>query len=156
YHLSHPRTDSVNGKRKILVTQRQIQAIREGSLSMSSTSSSELEVEPSLAERLDQLASGAVRDKVAILSLYVHKDASCVLVKVELLLRYVTGLKRGAIYPQGDVDYEILLVSPERTERQKAPDEDWEEPGRMLHFANLYKKSILRHKKMILASEHAQ
>jgi hypothetical protein len=90
------------------------------------------------------------------LSLWFTKDATPVLVKVEILLRYVTGFKRGTIYPQGDVDYETLRVSPERTERGKGRDEDWEEPGRMLHFANLYKRRVMRYNKMLLATEHAQ
>jgi serine/threonine protein kinase len=156
YHLAHSRTDRSGGKRTILVTERKIQSIRDSSLGMSSSESTELEVEPNLADRLDQLDADLWRDKVAILSLWFTPDASCVLVKVEILLRYVTGFKRGTAYPQGDVDYETLRVSPQKTERVKGRDEDWEEPGRMLHFANLYKRKVMRYKKILLAQEHAQ
>jgi serine/threonine protein kinase len=156
YHIAHSPNDRSGGKRLILITERKIESVKESALGMSSSAASELEVEPRLADRLDKLDPDLRRDKVAILSLWFTRDATCVLVKVEILLRYVTGFKRGSAYPRGDVDYETLQVSPEKTENRKGRDEDWEEPGRMLHFANLYKRKVMAYKKMLLAHEHAQ
>ncbi len=156
YHLARSETDGAGGKRKFLVTERKIQSTRDSSLGMSSSPSTELEVEPNLAGRLDQLNADEWTDKVAIVSLWFTTNGTCVLVKVELLVQYITGFKKGTVYPQGDVDYETLVVTPEKSEPGKGLDEDWEEPGRMLHFANLYKKKVLAFKKMLQTNEHAQ
>jgi len=156
YHLARSQADRSGGKRKFLVTERKIQSRRDSSLGMSSSASTELEVEPYLAERLDNLDASQWKDKVAILSLWFTGDGTCVLVKVEILLQYVTGFKKGTVYPQGDVDYETLLVTPEKSEPGKGLDEDWEEPGRMLHFANLYRKKVLGFRNMLQTNEHSQ
>jgi hypothetical protein len=156
YQLERSPSDRALGKRTFFATERKIESRRDNSLGMSSGDSAELEVDPYLAERLDNLDADHRNDKVAILTLWFTADARPVLVKVEILLRYVTGFKRGTVYPQGDVDYETLVVSPEKSERIKARDEDWEEPGRMLHFANHYKREVARYKKMLLSNEHAQ
>jgi len=156
YHLARSQTDRSDGKRRFLVTERKIQSRRDNSLGMSSSASTELEVEPHLAERLDNLEPDQWKEKVAILSLWFTGDRTCVLVKVEILEQYVTGFKKGTVYPQGDVDYETLVVTPEKSERGKGLDEDWEEPGRMLHFANLYKKKVMGYKKMLQSKEQSQ
>ena len=64
------------------------------------------------------------------------------LVKIEILDRYQTGFKKATFNPEGDVDYYTWVVTPEKAELGKGNDADWEEPGRMLHFAKLYKKKV--------------
>ena len=54
---------------------------------------------------------------------------------------YTTRFKTG-FYPKGDIEYQTLVVTPEKSEQRKGLDADWEEPGRMLHFANTYRDRV--------------
>jgi hypothetical protein len=120
---------------------------------MRSSAATELEVEPNVAGRLDELPADQWKNKVAILSLWFHRDEPW-LVKIEILERYVTGFKRGTYFPEGDVDYETLVVAPEKAELVKAEDADWEQPGRMLHFAKNYKRQVAAFKRANLDRQH--
>jgi len=155
YHLERPRADRSGGPRKLWVTERTIESKRGNTLGMSSSASAEVEVEPGLAECIDKLDEDQLKDKMAIVSVWVASDGTCQLVKAEILQRYITGFKKGFV-PRGDVDYETLVVTPQGSNLAKAEDADWEQPGRMLHFANAYKNRVLAFKNMLQANEQAK
>ena len=72
------------------------------------------------------------------MTLWFTPRGDCVLVRVEILERYFLGFKKATHYPEGDVDYQTLRISPDGEVLGKAPDEDWEQPERMLSFARNY------------------
>lgn len=98
-------------------------------------------VEANLAEHLDNLETSQWNDKVAILSMWFPSGGNGSLVKVEILLNYTTRFRTG-FYPKGDIEYQTLVVTPEKSEQRKGLDPDWEEPGRMLHFANTFRDRV--------------
>jgi hypothetical protein len=108
---------------------------------MSLSAPIDLEVEANLAGHLDKLDANQWHDKVAILSVWFPASGAALLVKVEILLDYTPRLKTG-FYPKGDLEYETLVVTPEKSEQRKGIDADWEEPGRMLHFANAFRDKV--------------
>ena len=141
FQLVRSQSDRVAGHRKIWAIGRKIESRKNNTLGMSSTPSVELEVEPNLAERLDRLGQKKLTENVSILTLWFTSRRECVLVRVEILEEYTLGLKKATYYPEGDVDYKTLRISPDGEVFGKAPDEDWEQPERMLHFAQLRKES---------------
>ena len=141
YHLARSPNDRPGGPRKLLVNRLQIEERTNKPLNMSSSAGTEVDVEPRVAERVDQIGLGNWTEKVAILSIWFGKDAP-LLVKIEILDSHKTGFKRATFNPEGDVDYFTWVVTPEKAELGKGDDADWETPGRMLHFANLYKKRV--------------
>ncbi len=90
---------------------------------------------------------------MSILTLWFTTHANCVLVKVDILEEYFLGLKKATHYPEGDLDYKTLQVSPDGELIGKAPDEEWEQPGRMLHFVRNYKGRVSMYKKMLQGQE---
>jgi hypothetical protein len=154
YHLARSRVDDPGGARKFLVTERNIVQKARG-LDMTSSFFTELEVEPRLAEHLDGLAPAQLRDKVAILTLWVTGVGTCGLVKVDLLEKVTPRIKKGYL-GQADLVYETLQMTPEGSRTARADDADWEQLGRMLHFANVYKGRFKAYRRMVRDSEAAQ
>ena len=142
FHLVHSRTDRVDGLRKFLATEQRIESGKNNSLGMSSSPSVELDVEPNLAKRLDSLGEKKLTDKVSILTLWFTTHGDCVLVKVDILEEYFLGYKKATHFPEGDIDYKILQVTPQGESIVKALDEEWETPERMLHFARNYRGRV--------------
>jgi serine/threonine protein kinase len=155
YLLTRPQADQAGGRRKLWATERTIQSKRGNAVGMTSSTATELEVEPGLAGRLDSLTEDQLNDKMAIVTVWFPTGSACQLVKVEILERYVTGFKKG-FAPRGDVDYETLVVTPQGSTLVKADDEEWEQPGRMLHFANAYKNRVLAFKNMLQTKDQLQ
>jgi hypothetical protein len=141
YHLARSLADNPAGPRKILVTERTMESKRGDDPRMSLSAPIDLEVEPNLAAQLDKLESSQWSDKVAILSLWFPGGGDAVLVKAEILLNFTTRLRKG-FQPKGDLEYQTLVVTPEKSEQGKGIDADWEEAGRMLHFANSYRDKV--------------
>jgi serine/threonine-protein kinase len=155
YLLTRPHTDRASGARKLWATGRTIQSKRGNTVGMTSATGIELEVDPGLADRLASLADDQLIDKMAIVSVWFPSGAAPELVKAEILQRYVTGFRKG-FGPRGDVDYETLVVTPQGSTVAKADDEDWEQPERMLHFANVYKNRVAAYKNMLRTNEQLQ
>ncbi len=155
FNLVRSQSDRVAGHRKYWATERKIESRKNNSLGMSSSPSVELKVEPNLAQRLDRLGEKKLTEKVSILTLWFTPRGDCVLVRVEILERYFLGFKKATHYPEGDVDYQTLRISPDGEVLGKAPDEDWEQPERMLSFARNYEKRVGAYKKMLQANETA-
>src|SRR5262249_40223494 len=144
YHLARSRADRPGGSRRCSVTEvtdRKLDTRRSGDASESSSAfSTVLELEPRLAEHLDGLSPGQREGKgVAILTVWVTRTGVCALVQVEILQRTAFGVKTGYKH-QPDVDYETLLVTPQGSRSTIAADDEWEQVGRMLSFANDYKR----------------
>jgi hypothetical protein len=155
YLLTRPHADSSGGGRKLWATERAIQSRRGNTVGMTSAAAIELDVEPSLAGRLDSLAENQLNDKMTIMTVWFPRDGAPQLVQADILQRYVTGFKKG-FATRGDVDYETLVVTPQNSSLVKAEDEEWEQPGRMLHFANAYKNRVAAYKNMLKTNEHLQ
>jgi hypothetical protein len=76
-----------------------------------------------------------------------------VLVKVEILEDQSFGFKRATHFPEGDVEYKTLHVTPDGETLGQAPDEEWETPERMLHLANNYKRRVGQYKRLLQNNE---
>jgi hypothetical protein len=156
YHLARSLADRPGGPRKSVVTERTIESrAADGALEMRSSFSTELELEPRLAERLDGLDPAQREDKVAILTLWVTGAGACGLVKVEILEKTTHRVKKGYL-AQPDINYETLLVTPVGSRLGKGDDGDWEQVGRMISFANEYKRRFKAHTRMVKDAEKDQ
>jgi serine/threonine-protein kinase len=155
YLLTRPHADQASGARTVGATERAIQSKRGNTVGMISAASIELEVEPGLAARLDSLADDQLNDKMAIVSVWFPGGGAPQLVKADILQRYVTGFRKG-FGVRGDVDYETLIVTPQGSALAKSEDEEWEQPERMLHFANVYKNRVAAYKNMLRTNEQLQ
>ena len=153
FHLVRSQSDRVAGHRKYWATERKVESRKNNSLGMSSSPSVELEVEPNLAQRLDRLGEKKMTDKMSILTLWFTPRGDCMLVRAEILERYLLGFKKATHYPEGDVDYQTLRISPDAEVLGKAPDEDWEQPERMLSFARNYEKRVGVYKQVLQTKE---
>ena len=151
FQLAHSHTDHVDGRRKYLVTDRSMGG--NGPTGMSSSKSVDLEVEPKLAQRLDRLGPRKFRDNMSILTLWFTSSGEPMVVKVEILDTPTLTFKKATVYPEGDLEYHTLLLSPVDEELGKAPDDQWEQPERLLHFAKLYKRRVSMFKRMITLKE---
>src|SRR5262249_27963078 len=142
YHLALSPADRTSGPRRCLVTEvtdRKLESRRHGGAAGTSSSfSTYLDLEPRLAELLDRFAP-VQREGAAILTVWVTRSGACALVKVEILQRTKYGVKPGFKH-QPDIDYETLLLTPEGSRPVVADDDEWEQVGRMLSFANEYKR----------------
>jgi serine/threonine-protein kinase len=156
YHLGRSPADRADGLRKLTVTERTTESKKDNTLGMSLSTSIELDVEPSLAEHLDRLDTDQWENKLAILSVFFTADKASVLVKAEILEHYETRLAPHKFSPTGDVEYFTLVVTPDGAKPAKGLDEDWEKPGRMLHFANVYKNRVKGFRNMLKQFEQLQ
>ena len=60
----------------------------------------------------------------------------------EFLEKCQPRLKSGFGIGQADVDYYTLTVDPKESKSGKAPDEQWQKPGRMNHFYIHWKRRV--------------
>jgi hypothetical protein len=153
YHLAHSPNDGANGARKFLAVERIIEARKNSILGVSSSAAIELEVEPRLADRLDKLGPGQLGNKVAILTLWFGYRGEYMLVKVDILEKFVLGFKKASRFPEGDIEYETLSISCEPGKVVKAIDDDWEQPARLRQFAHNYKSRISVFKRLLTQKE---
>ena len=149
YLLARSQTDRADGPRKYLVTERKIEEKKNNTLGMSSSPSTDLAVEPKLAERLDQLEADLWKDKMSILTLWFTRDGAGLLVKVEILEKATPRVKRVGYSVQADIEYETLLVTTEETRPFTANDAEWEQVGRMHSYAKAYKSRFKAYKQMV-------
>jgi hypothetical protein len=141
YHLGPPRPDRPGGLWKCSVTEvnePEFRSRRNDRPKVDSSFSTDLTLEPSLAEHLNKVVQKE-QEKLAILSVWVTHSGACVLVKVEILERVICGVKRGYKH-QPDIDYETRVVTPEGGKVVKGNDEEWEQVGRLRSLANEYKQ----------------
>ena len=140
----------------MVVSSRSIESKKNNTMEMTSSGLIELEVEPGLAERLDGLGSSKLGGKVSILWVWFARDGHSILVKADILQQYVTRFKQGfGGQPIGDVEYQTLTVTPVDSTLQKAPDEDWEQAGRMVHFSNNFKNRVKAYRNRLQDREFA-
>ncbi|MFI5457252.1 MAG: protein kinase [Isosphaerales bacterium] len=157
YSLARSQHDRPGGPRKYLVSERKIESNGHGgALQMDSSFSTDLELDPRLAEHLERLDPAQRRDKVAILTLWVTTGGDCVLVQVEILEKAIPRIKKLGYTVQADIEYQTHLVTPERSSLGKGIDTDWEVVGRMISFAHHYKHQFRAMKRMFQAKEQDQ
>ena len=140
FQVANSRHDRSDGTWKCSVTEWKFEAGRNGGPpKMSPSLSTEMEVEPKLAECLEGLDPGQREGKgVSILTLYVPSSGVCCLVKIEILHKTTYGVKKGFKH-QPDIEYETLSVTSEGAKFVKGDDLEWEKVGRMHLFAKQYK-----------------
>lgn len=141
YHVAPSSDYASSGRKSVLIVERSIQERKSRSLEMDSAAAVSVDVEPRLAAQLDRLTP-IESDRMAILTLWFRDEGACLLVKVEYLIGWRARIASGTYYPKGDIEYTTLQVRPDGRQAGKAPDDDWEQPGRMLRFANQYKNRI--------------
>jgi hypothetical protein len=136
YHLEHSQSDRLRGPWKYTVTE-----LRAVSGQIRSLASTELEVEPGLAENFVRLNLNQRAGKEVILNVWVTPKGECGLVRVEILQN--TRLRIGKGYKHvPSVYYETLEVTPERSGPIEIEDREWEQPSRMLPLAKRFKENI--------------
>jgi hypothetical protein len=149
YHLARSRADSSGAPGKYSVTERKLERKRRhGPLSWISAFSTDLEVEPRLAENLDRLALGQRENHLAILTVWVTKEQVCKLVKVEILENLYPRFKTGFLN-QADVQYVTLTVTPGKSERGEVDDAEWQRLDRLLLLANDYRDRLNAQRNML-------
>jgi len=157
YCLARSPNDRPGGPRKYQVSERKIESNgHQGALQMNSPYSTDLELDPRLAEHLEGLDPAQRKDKVAILTLWVTTGGDCVLVQVEILEKAIPRIKKVGYTVQADIEYQTHLVTPERSSLGKGIDTDWEVVGRMISFAHHYKHQFRAMKRMFQAKEQDQ
>ena len=145
YRLKHSNEDNQNGPRKFLVIECSVQEKRGPKgvvLELTEHGSSDFEVEPRLATKLDRLPRKILGQSVAILTLWIDSSGNCGVVCAELLEKCEARLKPGYGIGQADVDYHVRFLSPEEDKTGKAPDEEWQRVGRMNHFYTHWKHHV--------------
>jgi hypothetical protein len=152
YRLTRSPNDRVDGPRIYEVIESRFEP---RSLQLMSHDSTELELEPRLAERLDVLTQDQRESKVAILTLLVEGDGTCVLVKAEILQQTRYRVKKG-FKNNPDIDYETLVVSSEETRPAAGNAVEWQKVGRWLPMYNAYKIRLNAYKQMIKDAELVQ
>ncbi len=140
FHVKDSQHGLTDGTRKCSVTEWKFEPGRNGGPpQMSPSISTEMEVEPKLAECLDGLDSSQREGKgVSILTVWIPSGGACCLVKIEILQKTAYGVKRGFKH-QPDIEYETLSVTSEGAKFAKGDDLEWEKVGRMHLFAKQYK-----------------
>ncbi|MGO9917929.1 MAG: protein kinase domain-containing protein [Isosphaeraceae bacterium] len=147
YELARSRYDRPDGPRKYSATERRFESLssKPGSrFYLISGVTSDLELEPKLADRLDALNSAQLEKKPAILTLGVTKAGECGLVAVAILQNSYPRL-RGGMVP--DIVYETLAVSADGSKPAIGEDKDWE-TERVFKLAKYY-KAVLRLRKQM-------
>jgi serine/threonine protein kinase len=145
YRLRHSNEDNHAGPRKYLVIECSVQEKRGPKgvvLELTEHGSSDFEVEPQLATKLDRLPRRLLGQSVAILTLWIDSNGNCGVVCAELLEKCEPRLKPGFGIGQADVDYHVRFLSPEEDKTGKAPDEEWQRVGRMNHFYTHWKHHV--------------
>jgi hypothetical protein len=141
YRLRRSNEDKRGGIRKYSVIECSVQEMGRA-LALTEHGSSDFEVEPRLAHKLDRLPGRFLAQSVAILTLWFDNSGQCGIVCAELLEKCEPRLKPGFGIGQADVDYHVRFLSPEEEKTGKAPDEDWQKVGRMNHFYNHWKHHV--------------
>jgi serine/threonine-protein kinase len=155
YALARSQHESAGGPRKCLVSERKLESNGHGgALQMSAPFSTDLELEPRLADNLARLDPAQKKDKVAILTLWVTTGGDCMLVQAEILEKAIPRVKRVGYSVQADIEYQTQLVTPEHSTLGKGLDTDWEVVGRMISFAHHYKNRFKAMKRMLQNKEH--
>jgi hypothetical protein len=149
YHLARSRANSSSAPRQISVTERKLErSRRHGPLAWNSGFSTDLEVDPRLAENLDRLDLGQRENNLAILTVWVTKDQVCKVVKVEILENLYPRFKSGYLN-QADVQYVTLTVTPAKSERGEVDDSEWQRLDRLLLLANDYRDRLNAQRNML-------
>src|SRR5262249_10334011 len=117
-------------------------------LELTSYATTDLELEPKLAEHMDGLGHDQLTG-LAILTLWVTRNGNCALVKVEILEDYKTRVKKVGYSLQGDIEYTTLLVTAEGAKPGKGNDLEWEKVGRMNSVAKAWKGQVNAYKMRI-------
>ena len=157
YNLAPSHADRPGGVRKWLATERKIASKKEGGIpELNSSPSRDLELEPGLAARFDDLAADQWNDKMAILTLWITNDGACGLVKAEILEKATPYIRKVGYTHKGDIAYETLQVTPQGTKVARGNDELWEQVGRMNSFANHYRKQVTAYKRLLHDKEQNQ
>jgi serine/threonine protein kinase len=142
YNLREPSSASAGGPRKIRVTRWQLDENAKKPLGMSVTPGIEIEVEANLATHLDRMNLANWVERVAVIGVLMTREGP-LLARIELLDRFQGGRKKAAFNLEGDVDYFTTVITAEGAKAvAQADDTEWEQAGRMLHIANLYKKRV--------------
>ena len=141
YRIRHSSQDNRAGARKYTVIECSVQE-KGRALAMTEHGSSDFEVEPQLAHKLDRLPGRFLAQSVAILTLWIDNSGKCGVVCAELLEKCEPRLKPGFGIGQADVDYHVRFLSPAEDKTGKAPDEDWQKVGRMNHFYTHWKHHV--------------
>jgi hypothetical protein len=150
YNLAPSHADRPGGVRKWLATERKIGSKRESTaLELTLSPSNELELEPRLATRLNELAPRQWKDKMAIVTLWITHDGVCGLVKAEILEKCVPYIRKVGYAHKGAIEYETLQVTPEGMKPAKGNDELWEQVGRMNTFANHFRNQVRGYQRML-------
>ena len=150
YNLAPSHADRPGGLRQWLATERKIGSKKVGgSLELNSSPSKELELEPQLAARFDDLAADQWRDKMAILTLWITKDGACGLVKAEILEKATPYIRKVGYTHKGDIEYETLQVTPQGTRTTRGNKELWEQVGRMNSFATHYRDQVKAYNRLL-------
>jgi hypothetical protein len=141
YDLARSPNDLRDGPRKYEVTERKFESVssKPGSkFYLMSGATSELELEPRLAARLDELNSDQLEKKPAILTVGVTQSGECGLVALAILQNSYPRL-RGGITP--DIVYDTLAVSADGAKPAIGNDQDWENE-RVFKLARYYKAHL--------------
>src|SRR5262249_12548245 len=105
YHLERSPADRPKGPRRIRVVEQSIERKEHrGPLELISHATTDLEVEPKLAESLGRLSRDELKG-LALLTVWVTTGGNCGLVKAEILQSYKTRVKKVGYALQGDIEY---------------------------------------------------
>jgi hypothetical protein len=138
YELARSNNDRIDGPRKYDFTERRFESPsnRPGAkFYLISGATTEVEVEPRLAARLDALNTSQWDKKPAILTLGITESGECGVVALQILENSYPRL-RGGMVP--DIVYETLDVSADGSKPAIGNDKDWESE-RVFKLAKYYK-----------------
>jgi hypothetical protein len=155
FYLAPDRVDRSGGPRKYVVTEQQLRSRDpRGHLEIIPVFSTDLVLDPKLAENLASLSPNQRDKKPTILTVWVTEAGDCVLVKAEILQKTSNRI-HGRF--RADIDYWTLLAEPRGVPTEmKGVDADWEQLERLLLLKNHYKKQIELLKMRFQNAEYAQ
>ena len=150
YNLAPSHADRPGGLRKWLATERKIGSKRESSpLELTLSPSNDLELEPRLAARFDDLAARPMERQDGDLDLVDHKGRRLWARQSRDPRKATPYIRKVGYTHKGDIEYETLQVTPEGTKAAKGNDELWEQVGRMNSFANHYRNQVKAYNRML-------
>jgi hypothetical protein len=138
YEFVRSRNDGTDGSRKFAFTERRFESPsnRQGAkFYLISGATSELEVEPKLATRLDEMNPSQWDKKPAIVTLGVTEAGECGVVALQILQNSSPRLRNGMV---PDIVYETLEVNADGSKPTIGDDKDWE-TERVSKLARYYK-----------------
>jgi serine/threonine-protein kinase len=138
YEFERSRNDRNDGLRKYAFTERRFESPsnRPGAkFYLISGATSELEVEPKLATRLDEMNPNQWEKKPAIVTVGVTESGECGVVALQILENSSPRLRNGMV---PDIVYETLEVTADGSKPTIGNDKDWE-TERVFKLARYYK-----------------